>query len=59
MVPETDGPFAFHDGMPYMPWDTKNVIEGIAKYKNLSITDISKAMNQNLYMLSRIADTRN
>ena len=48
LVPETDGPFATHNGIPYMPWDTNAVVENIAKYKGLPIGTVLKAMGENL-----------
>jgi TatD DNase family protein len=51
IVPETDGPFTSHDGIPYMPWDTNLVIDGISGIYNLTNIDISKTMVENLNVL--------
>jgi TatD DNase family protein len=51
MLPETDGPFTSHDGIPYMPWDSGVVVEGIAKHKGLSIVEVSRTIAENLKVL--------
>jgi len=51
MIPETDGPFTTHNGVPYMPWNTDIVVEGIAKSKNLLIDEVSKTIIKNLQIL--------
>ena len=47
MIPEIDGPFTSHDNMPYMPWDMQIVVEGIAEHTELSVADVTTAMNEN------------
>ena len=47
LIPETDGPFTSHDNTPYMPWDTRIVVESIAKLKEMSVDDVSTAINEN------------
>ena len=53
MIPETDGPFQSHDDIPYMPWDTHIVVEGIAKHKNLMVAEVTKAVYENTDSLRR------
>ena len=53
LIPETDGPFTSHDNIPYMPWDTQIVIEGIAKQKKLTVANVTNAMNDNTEILRK------
>jgi len=53
MIPETDGPFTSHSNMPYMPWDTQIVIEGIAKQKQLTIADVTDILNENTVIFQK------
>lgn len=56
MLPETDGPFTMNGSLPYMPWDTNTVIEGIVKQKDLSAIAVYQSMIDNLHTLGIKAD---
>lgn len=52
IVPETDGPFAQHDNIPYMPWDT-TVLHHIAAVHGILISEIKDIMHENLRKLDK------
>lgn len=52
IIPETDGPFAQHDNIPYMPWDN-TVLQHIAALHGISTLDAENRMHENLKEMLR------
>ena len=50
ILPETDGPFAQKNNVPYMPWN-RTVIEYLAKCHRVSVDTIDSIMHKNLLHL--------
>ncbi|MGL6201386.1 MAG: Qat anti-phage system TatD family nuclease QatD [Lachnospiraceae bacterium] len=51
ILPETDGPFATHNGLPYMPWDTELVIDGLSNIHRMPRREVVKLIVNNLNMI--------
>jgi len=51
VLPETDGPFATHNSIPYMPWDTSLVIDGLSNIHRIPRKDVVAIMANNLHMI--------
>jgi len=51
VLPETDGPFARCGSKPFMPWEAVTILEHVAVAWNLTHSNASEQLNQNLTTL--------
>ena len=51
ILPETDGPFATHNGKSLMPWDTSLVIDGLSRVRGIKREKLQEQMHENLLEL--------
>jgi|MTBAKSStandDraft_2_1061841.scaffolds.fasta_scaffold06295_5 TatD DNase family protein len=53
VLPETDGPFARNGSVPFMPWDSMNIVETIASIWNVPKEGVGCQLKQNLTTILR------
>lgn len=48
ILPESDGPFATHNGKPIMPWEAMEICRTLSEIWNMPIIDIEELIKNNL-----------